>query len=109
LFGPGYFNYDYRTLCQRARDFFLSQTSPSRVKRHDRKASGRENFSFLWEIYPTKSVILIMGRKNYYRKGNFFVADRKAFGTSPDFGAGKTLVFSGKVFQGNLLNSEIPH
>jgi hypothetical protein len=27
---------------------------------------------------------------------------RKAFGTSPDFGAGKTEVFSGKVFSEKL-------
>jgi hypothetical protein len=39
-------------------------------------------------------IILIMGRENY----------REASGTSPDFGAGKTEVFSGKVFSGKFTN-----
>jgi hypothetical protein len=58
----------YRTLCQRAR--------PPGYFNYDKIFE----FTRLW-------VILIMDRKNY----------RKAFGTSPK-GAGKTKVFSGKVF-----------
>jgi hypothetical protein len=43
LFGPGYFNYDYRTLCQRAREiFFCRRQAPHGL----RGTTARE-------IYPT--------------------------------------------------------
>jgi hypothetical protein len=61
-------------------------------------------------VFPasTKSVILIMGRENYYRKGFFFVADRKASATKSvilimgqkNFPCGS--FFQGKFSQGNL-------
>jgi hypothetical protein len=60
LFGPGYFNYDYRKASLWAENCpnFLA------CRKNYRKGKFFQGIFFVADKPPTKSVILIMGREN---------------------------------------------